>query len=191
MASAKIAELKYGLGTVLRAIDKSQDVSRQQEAISSSVLGIAESLREILTGVSNWPVYPTGEDTIDSDAAATGGQNYLGHYAAAFENLARLLKPADSAGRYHELLDLRARADVSRKKFAELKANRNIVGTAAVAQEGEHLLSLLAQMRGCEKELCMAVVQEWRNGIASIIDEMGFVGGRPPPQSDVSDAKQP
>jgi hypothetical protein len=181
MAGAKMTELRHGLGTVLRAIDKSQDVSRQQEAISSSIFGIAESLREILSGISDWPVYPTGEDTIDSDTAATGEQNRLGDYAAAFEGLARLLKPADSAERYRELLDLRARVDVSRKKFAELKVNRNVVGTAAVAQEGENLLSLLVQARASEKALCMAIIQEWKNGIASIVNDLSFVCGRPRP----------
>jgi hypothetical protein len=172
---ARLTELRHGLGTVFRAIDKSQDVSRQQEVISSSIFGIAESLREIESGISNWPIYPTGEDAMDSDTVAMGEQNRLADYAAAFEKFARLLKPGDSAGRYRELLDLRARVDVSRKKFAELKANSNVVGTQAVIQEGGNLLMLLARIRSCEKSLCMEIIQEWKNGLASIGNDLSIV----------------
>jgi hypothetical protein len=169
------SEMRVALSRVARTIDKSQDLSKQQQIISTSVRPISSSIASVDSRVKSWPVQQTGTDSTGHLTL----ESHLADYAILFTKFGEALVPQNSSEIYGKLFALREQIGISEAKFANLKKTKQKVGAAAVLQEGRHLQGLLAQQRQLERDLALTVVNEWTDAISVLVSGLNEVDKTP------------
>jgi hypothetical protein len=161
--------MRFALGSIARVIDKTQDVSKQQQAVGGCVQEIGTTLDAVSSSEKAWPHQETGEPVTNTVVV----HSHLPAFASCFQTFSEAITPQDSAARYRELLEVRRLAAARRSKFADLKKAKRKVGAAALLHEGRQLQALLSRERTLERDLAASLASEWQGAVAALIANLG------------------
>lgn len=153
----------------MKTTPKNLNVMKQHEVLKSQMASISTSLSEISKHIEKWPIQPT--EPRDSKEGENDSTNFedISHIFAIFSNL---LGPLEAGEAYKKLVDIRKKVHESKRKFENLKANKDTVGPEAVLQEATNLRPLLGALRKAESDFVYVLMHQWRAAIQAIDSDL-------------------
>ena len=161
----------------LFSLDKASDVVKQQQAISTSLHKMTESLGEIEQCLCQWPKFPTGDDKADNRSIQINLEDFI----KAFESFSGFVKPSESQTAYHKLMETRKKVSDLRKLVGELKQSREAVNPRLLLNEAKKLRDLLPVLRQQESEFIFVILHEWRAALSCLVTDLNDARRSPQP----------
>jgi hypothetical protein len=151
-------------GDFVRGLDRTTNILKQQQSLSSSISDAGLSLAEITRVLRHWPRFETGKDAPDRPSPAK-----FPDYSSIFLFYAKLLETCDLQPTHEHLVELRRTTNASRKRYAELLRMKATVGPVEVLQEALKLKEHLANLHRAEVDFCCVLVNQWRAMLQSAL----------------------